>query len=68
MGAIDRVSGSLAGAVEDAQIVIIATPVLAMKEVLETIGPRLAEGCLVTDTGTSKAAVLEWRRSTCPGA
>ena len=66
MGAIDRVSGSLAGAVEDAQIVIIATPVLAMKEVLETIGPRLAEGCLVTDTGTSKAAVLEWAEEYLP--
>ena len=60
MGAIDHASGNIPGAVEDAQIVIIATPVQATKNVLEVIGPRLMDGCLVTDTGSCKSVVMEW--------
>ncbi|MCE2463756.1 MAG: prephenate dehydrogenase, partial [Dehalococcoidia bacterium] len=47
-------------AVEDAQIVIIATPVQAIENVMEIIGPRLTEGVLVTDTGSCKSVVMEW--------
>jgi prephenate dehydrogenase len=60
MGATDETTGNLAEAVRDAQIVIIATPVMAMKEVMESIAGHLTEGCLVTDTGSSKGAVIEW--------
>ena len=60
MGAVDHVTGNLASAVEDARIVIIATPVGAVKDVMEAIGSRLADGCLVTDTGDSKGVVMEW--------
>ena len=59
MGAIDETVASLRSAVEDAKIVIIATPVGAMKEVMEIIAPHLKEGCLVTDTGGSKGIVME---------
>lgn len=60
MGAIDRTSGNLPSAVEDAQIVIIATPVQATEYVMEIIAPRLMEGALVTDTGSCKSVVMEW--------
>ncbi len=60
MGAIDHVSRRLAGAAEDAQVVFIATPVSAIKEVLEIIGPSLQDGCVVTDTAPTKRMVLEW--------
>ena len=66
MGAVDEVTGRLAGAAEDAKIVIIATPVTAMKEIMEIIGPRLMEGCLVTDTGGSKGVVIEWAEQYLP--
>ena len=66
MGAVDRVVGNLAGAAEDAQVVIIATPVKAMKDVMEIISPRLMEGCVVTDTGASKGIVLEWAEQYLP--
>ena len=66
MGAVDRVEGSLAGAAEDAQVVIIATPVMAMKDVMEIISRRLMEGCVVTDTGASKGIVLEWAEQYLP--
>ena len=66
MGAIDHVEGRLAGAAEDADIVFIATPVMAMKEILEIIGPRLKEDCLVTDTGGAKGVVMEWAEQYLP--
>ena len=66
MGAIDHAAGNLGSAVEDAQIVILATPVMAMKDVMEAVGPRLQEGCLVTDTGGSKGVVLEWAQQYLP--
>ena len=66
MGAIDQIAGNLARAPEDAEIVIIATPVLAIKDVMEIIAPRLKEGCLVTDTGGSKGVVLQWAEQYLP--
>ena len=67
MGAIDRAENNLARAAEDAEIVIIATPVMAMKDVMQAIGPHLKDSCrLVTDTGDTKGVVLEGRMSTCP--
>ena len=58
--AFDKVENRLFSTVDGADIVVLATPVLAMKEVMELIGPELAEGCVVTDVGSSKKVVLEW--------
>ena len=66
VGAVDQVSGSLAGAVENAQMVVIATPVVAMKDIMEVVGSNLMEGCLVTDTGDSKTIVTEWAERYLP--
>ena len=66
MGAVDEVASGLATAVEEAELVIIATPVVAMKDVMEIIGPYLKEGCLVTDTGSSKGVVIEWAEQYLP--
>lgn len=59
-GAIDRAQNSLRSAVSDAQIVIIDAPLHETHDLLETIGPILADGCVVTDTGTSKKLVIGW--------
>jgi prephenate dehydrogenase len=66
MGAIDKVEGNIPSAVQDAEIVFIATPVGAMKDVMETIAHRLKEGALVTDTGGTKRDVLQWAKETLP--
>jgi len=65
-GAFHRVEGHLATAVRDATLVILATPVMAMKELMEMIGPELREGCVVTDIGSSKKVVLEWAEQYLP--
>jgi prephenate dehydrogenase len=64
--AFDRVENRLFSTVEGADVVVLATPVLAMKEVMELIGPELAEGCVVTDVGSSKKVVLEWAEQLLP--
>ncbi len=66
MGALDKVEGNLIEAVHDSSIVFIATPVMAIKDVMEIIGPRLSEGAIVTDTGGTKKNVLEWSEEYLP--
>jgi prephenate dehydrogenase len=65
-GAFDRIEGHLASAVRDANLVVLATPVMAMKELMEVIGPELREGCVVTDMGSSKKVVLDWAEQYLP--
>ncbi len=62
MGAIDEAEWSLANAVSGADIVIVATPVGAMPQIFEDIGPHLKQGAIVTDTGSTKTDVLEWAK------
>ncbi len=64
--AFDKVENRLFSTVDGADLVVLATPVLAMKEVMELIGPELAEGCVVTDVGSSKKVVLEWAEQHLP--
>ena len=59
-GAFHRVENRLYNAVENADIVVLATPIMAMKELMEVMGPELQEGCIVTDVGSSKKVVIEW--------
>jgi prephenate dehydrogenase len=58
--AFHRVENRLFNAVDGADIVILATPVMAMKELMQILGPELPEGCIVTDVGSSKRVVLDW--------
>lgn len=64
--AIDRVAGDLSAAVDGARLVILATPVLAMRDLLASLGPLLAPGCIVTDTASTKTAVLRWAAELLP--
>ena len=66
MGATDKNEWNLISAVEDAMIVIIATPVKTIEDVMQQIAPVLKEGCIVTDTGSTKATVLQWASKHLP--
>jgi prephenate dehydrogenase len=61
-GALDE-TGSYAEAAEGAELVVLATPVFAMAEVVRQIAPVLAPGTIVTDVGSVKAVLCE----TLPG-
>lgn len=64
--AIDRRASSLRDAVEGAALVVISTPVLATREVMETIASNLSEGTIVTDTCSTKTQVLQWAGELLP--
>ena len=66
MGAVDKTNLQLNSAIQGARMVILATPVNAMKEIMEIIGPRLEEGATVTDTGSTKTAVMAWAEEYLP--
>ncbi|MDO8614461.1 MAG: prephenate dehydrogenase/arogenate dehydrogenase family protein [Dehalococcoidia bacterium] len=66
LGAIDRAEHNLPRAVAGAGMVIIATPVLAVRDVLEQIAPDLAAGAIVTDTASTKAHVMQWAQELLP--
>ena len=60
MGMVDRIETSLENTVKHAEIVIIATPVLVIKEILSQIASSLPHGCIATDTGSTKVEVMKW--------
>jgi len=64
---VDHVSTHLPEAVSAAQIIIIATPALAIRQVFAELAPLIHDGTLITDTASTKAAVLRWAREFLPG-
>ena len=47
-------------------MVILATPVGGIRDLMELYGPELEDGCIVTDTGSTKAQVLRWAEQYLP--
>ena len=47
-------------------MVILATPVLIIRETLEFIADMLSPGCVVTDTGSTKEAIMTWAEEYLP--
>ncbi len=66
MGALDREVGSLEEAVDGAGLVIIATPVMAARRILQEIGQFLSPGTVVTDVCSTKADVMRWASEHLP--
>ncbi|NTU77895.1 MAG: prephenate dehydrogenase/arogenate dehydrogenase family protein [Chloroflexales bacterium] len=58
--AIDREARTLAEAVRDAQLVVVATPVQAVREIFDQLAPLLPAGAIVTDVASTKAEVARW--------
>jgi len=66
LGVVDRVETNLKDAVNEAEIVVIATPVLTVKEIISQIADHLRRGCVVTDTASTKLDVLQWAEDLLP--
>ena len=62
LGVIDEASSDAAGAVRDADLVLIATPVGQMPEVMAQIAPVLGGRTVVTDGGSTKQDVIAYAR------
>lgn len=59
LGVIDSYTTSIAEAAKGADIVVIATPLGAMKMVFEQISDVISDHTIVTDAGSAKGSVIE---------
>jgi prephenate dehydrogenase len=58
-GAIDEGFANPGDAVRGSQVVVLATPVLAIVDLIQRLGPVLPAKTLLTDVGSTKAAVAQ---------
>jgi prephenate dehydrogenase len=66
IGAIDQAYDSLADAVRGAELVVLATPVGAMRALLQNLSTALSPGTVVTDVASTKAQVISWAEEFLP--
>lgn len=63
-GAITEACGTVEDAVREADVVILATPVMAARDLLPRVGEAAQAHALITDVGSTKRIVGEWARAT----
>ena len=63
---VDEIEPSLERTVRDATMVVVATPIVAVRRVLRDIGPHLKDKCIVTDTASTKGDVMRWAKQELP--
>ncbi len=66
LGAVDKTDWNLISACEQADLIILATPLSAIRPTLQAIGPHLQPGCVVMDTATLKGPVMAWAAEALP--
>jgi prephenate dehydrogenase len=66
LGAVDRTDWNLVSACEGSDLVILATPLGAVKETLEAVGPNLKPGTVMVDTIALKMPVIAWADEILP--
>lgn len=58
LGAIDEATLDVAQGVADAELVVLATPVGLMADLVRKAGDSIQRGCIVTDVGSTKAQLV----------
>ena len=59
IGVIDRMGQSSEQAVENADLVVLASPVGTFKQIVREIGPHLRPGAILTDVGSVKGGLIK---------
>src|SRR3989440_9524426 len=67
-GAIDQPYTALADAVRGAELIILATPVGAMRSLLQDIAASATPGAVVTDVASTKAQIISWAEEFLPAS
>ena len=63
LGVVDEAVGDAREAVRGSQVVVLATPVGGILDLVERIGPVLDEGAILTDVGSTKAEICARAKS-----
>jgi len=58
-GTLDRVTTDLAAGVRDADLIVLAVPVLAIETLLPAVWRAAADDAVLTDVGSAKRAIVE---------
>jgi prephenate dehydrogenase len=66
LGAVERTDPNLVRACRAADLVILATPMGALEDLLQVLGPELRSGCVVLDTASLMTPVLDWAEEHLP--
>lgn len=67
VGAIDRYTTSFIAAVQDADLVVLCAPISTIVGWARELAPHLKEGAVVTDVGSTKAAIMRaWEAALPP--
>ncbi len=66
LGLVDKVKDNLENAVNDCDLIILATPLSTFKKLVEEMSPFLKKDCIITDTGSAKLSVIEDLRGILP--
>jgi prephenate dehydrogenase len=64
--AVDNTEWDLPKAIQNADMVIVAVPPLAVRSVFESISGILKPGAVVTDVTSTKADVMQWAKEILP--
>ena len=68
LGAIDQSCPSLAEAARGSELIILATPVGAMRSLLQQLATQASPGAVITDVASTKAQVISWAEEYLPAA
>lgn len=63
LGVIDRYALNIADAVKDADVIVLASPLGAMRQVLDDLAPHIKPNAIVTDVGSAKQCVADDARA-----
>lgn len=66
LGVIDSMGNGPAQSVEDADLVVLASPVGTFEKIVSEIGPHLKRGAILTDVGSVKGALIKKIESAVP--
>lgn len=66
IGAVDKTSSSLAGAIQGSDLVLLALPMHEIQSAMEEIAETIEDGAVVLDTAPVKKSVLDWSESHLP--
>ena len=59
LGVVDSMAADLPSAVQGADLILLAVPVLAMRSVMQQLATLELDGAVVTDAGSTKTAVVD---------
>src|SRR5687768_6901468 len=66
LGAVDETEQDVSRAIQDSALIVIATPIETMRDVLTEVGRHAEANAVVTDTASTKAEVMRWAQDLLP--